>query len=452
MSAGLDLLLQALAAAGCQLERKGGDVWRGHCPACSKDDRLVVGESDLGGRVWIKCHTAECPPHHVLEAVGLTWKDINPPAEEGGNGRRVVFTPATEIVAIKPRWLETRRFPWPGLIVVAGEKGQGKSLYANAELAAKITRGELEGELLGRPATVVIASLEDNWASQIKPRLIASGADMARIQRLTMADGGPPALPHDVETIRAGIEEMQLEQLVGLLVFDPWGAFLAGDVDSHRDAGVRRAIAPLALMCEEREITGLIVAHLNKAQHGSLMSRINGSIGLINAARSVFGFVPHPDDPDGVRGRRKVMLHLACNSGPCAPALELLIGSETVPLEDGQTDDIGRIQVIGECSITETDVGGKDERGDPAAVEEAIIEALIGGEQPSRIVKRKVREELGVSDSTVKRAAGRLEDRGQLVIDRRGFPPVTYLASRRAGRSRRPCRFRPAQRHRVRAP
>jgi predicted ATP-dependent serine protease len=50
-------------------------------------------------------------------------------------------------------WLWTGRLPLHDLVVLAGEPGLGKSTMTT-ELAARITRGELDGELHGEPRSV----------------------------------------------------------------------------------------------------------------------------------------------------------------------------------------------------------------------------------------------------------------------------------------------------------
>src|SRR4051812_30864844 len=82
-------------------------------------------------------------------------------------GRRLSLTPASDIRSGGVRWLSRDRIPLGGLTVIAGEKGLGKSIYSNAHLVAALTRGELEGELHGQPADVLIATAEDSWAAVI---------------------------------------------------------------------------------------------------------------------------------------------------------------------------------------------------------------------------------------------------------------------------------------------
>jgi KaiC/GvpD/RAD55 family RecA-like ATPase len=126
----------------------------------------------------------------------------SPEADRTVDGARFVqLTPATAIRSERLYWLWAGRMPRRSLVVIAGEKGLGKSLLSNAGLPALITRGQLEGELCGTPADVLIVTAEDDWASVVKPRLMAHGADLERVHRVAVraADGDSLlTLPDDV--------------------------------------------------------------------------------------------------------------------------------------------------------------------------------------------------------------------------------------------------------------
>jgi AAA domain len=244
------------------------------------------------------------------------------PSQDGATpkGRHVTTTRASGIRSERVRWLWRERVPLLGPTVFAGEKGLGKSVATNAWLVARVTRGELDGELQGQPADVLVVTAEDSWSSVVKPRLMAHGADLDRVHRIEVAgDDGDATftLPNDVDTLRAEIVRLREEEGadVRLVVMDPIGAFLAESTDSHNDAHVRRALTPIARLADELEIAVVIVAHLTKDESRRMLHRISGAGAFVNAARSVLAFARDPNDADGERGSDRVLVHVAANWG-----------------------------------------------------------------------------------------------------------------------------------------
>jgi putative DNA primase/helicase len=360
-----------------------------------------------------------------------------------GGGAQVDLIAAEDIRSERIRWLWAGRIPLRGLTILAGEKGLGKSLLSNACLPAAVTVGQLSGELKGTPSDVLICTAEDDWRSVVKPRLVGAGANPARVHRVSVRDDDGETLltlPDHVILLEAKIVELRNSgRTVGMLVIDPIGAFLSSDTDSHRDASVRRALAPLAQMAERLDLAVLVVAHLTKDESTKLLNRVNGAGAFVNAARSVMALAHHPDDPDGGDGDERVLVHLRGNWGRPVPSLSARVGEAEIMLEDGTPTTIGCLQITGECAVSVEDLQGR--RGDASGdeIEEAIGAALADGPQPSRKVKAEVIREMGCSESTVKRAAARLVDRDELVQESGGFPKTTIwrLGALQSDHSRR---------------
>jgi hypothetical protein len=164
---------------------------------------------------------------------------------------------------------------------------------------------------------VVILSAEDGLADTIRPRFDAAGGDPARAIALSTipdAEGNERqiAIPDDLHVIEAAIERVGAV----LVVIDPLMAFLSGEVNSHRDQDVRRALAPLARLAERTGAAVAVVRHLNKASGGNALYRGGGSIGIVGAARSGLLIAKHPED-DG----RRVLASIKSNLAPPAPSL-----------------------------------------------------------------------------------------------------------------------------------
>jgi RecA-family ATPase len=216
--------------------------------------------------------------------------------------------------------------PLRGLSLVAGEAGLGKSTLT-VKLAADVTHGRLEGELSDEPRDVLIATAEDHFASVVWGRLTAARADMDRVHRIHVEDRdgeGLITLPDDVAEIERRCGELAIAgRPVALVVVDPVSAFIGGGVDTHREAAVRRVLAPLAGLAERQDLAVLGVAHLNKDQAAKLLNRVSGSVAFGAAPRSVLAFAHDPDDPDGERGSERVIVDAKGNWGRTHPRLRL---------------------------------------------------------------------------------------------------------------------------------
>ena len=201
------------------------------------------------------------------------------------------------------------------------------------------------------------------------------------------------------------------------MIVDPLNAFLSGSIDSWKDHGIRRALAPLARIAEELDFAVVVVVHLNKQRGGDPLYRIGGSIGQVGAARTVLGFGRDPDDLDGDRGELRLLGHLACNWGALQPTQLYELETATVTV-DGELIETLRLIYVRETDQAAGDAfgaRGREDRGEDC--EDAIVERLDDGKpHPSREVKTAVMNELGVADGTVKRASKRMADRGELVV------------------------------------
>jgi hypothetical protein len=359
------------------------------------------------------------------DAPGQTPRESGQPP----NGRRALLTPISEIRSERVRWLWTGRVPLRGQVILAGEKGLGKSILTNACLPAKLTRGDLEGELDGKPTDVLLITGEDDYGSVIKPRLMAHGADLHRVHRLRICDDLGSAnlltLPADVSLVEGEVDELRDDgRVVSSVVVDPIGAFLGSNTDSHKDAQVRRALAPLAAMAERLDLAVIVVAHLTKDESSRLINRVSGSGAFVNAARSVLGFCRNPDDPDGESGRERVLVHVASNWGRLAPSLAARVESRDIEVDDGTITDTAFLNVIGETALSAGDLQRDGEGGGKAELARHwLLERLKPGTWEDSGAIKTEGEEAGHSVRTLQRVFQALVKEGAGEAKTEGFPP-----------------------------
>jgi hypothetical protein len=294
------------------------------------------------------------------------------------------------------RWLWPGRIPLGKLVVLDGDPGTGKSTLT-LTIAAKVSTGSPfpDGARPER-ADVILLNAEDDIGDTIRPRLEAAGADLARcwvlpdVQPDPDRPPRPPELPADVDAIEGMVKDKQ----AALVVVDPLMAFLAGQVDSHRDQDVRRVLASLTYMAGRTGAAVLVVRHMNKGQ-GSALYRGSGSIGIVGAARAGLLVAPDPDDDN-----RRVLAMTKSNLAKMPDAL-------AYRLVDDERYSCARVVWDGASRHTAADLVRPpvDEDQAPALAEAVRVleEILSDGPLAAGNVK-KMAAQAGVKERTLDRA------------------------------------------------
>jgi hypothetical protein len=257
--------------------------------------------------------------------------------------------------------------------VLAGQEGTGKTTLL-ADLLARASTGSLEGDLRGEPVASVYATAEDSWARTLRPRLEAARADLSLVHFVEI-EGQEVGLtiPTDLDRLACEMQRVRAR----LLVLDPLSAHLHASLDTHRDASVRRALAPLAACMDSLEAVAVGVMHWSKAPTKEALDRVNGSRGFTAAARSILAVGPDPLD-EGSR----VLVVVKSNLGrPDVPALRFRVESRTVSDANGATVETSGVTWLGEAEgITARDLfpasGDGGDRSDRSAAVEVVAELL----------------------------------------------------------------------------
>ena len=229
----------------------------------------------------------------------------------------LITQPASEIEPIEIAWLWFLRIALGKLLLIAGDPGLGKSLLT-LFIAAIVSRGgkwPVDGTVspLG---SVLIVSAEDDAADTIVPRLIAAGADLAKVHILDhvaeVSKEGDAlerelSLERDVDMIEQRVAELGDCKLV---IIDPISAYL-GRIDTHRNSEVRSVLAPLSKLAQRLGVAIAAVTHLNKGAGTSADYRISGSIAFTAAVRASLLVTKDKDDPS-----RRLVLPGKTNTGP----------------------------------------------------------------------------------------------------------------------------------------
>jgi len=145
-------------------------------------------------------------------------------------------------------WMIKDLVPAGKITVLAGRGGEGKSTLAY-RWAADATRGGLNGDWSG-PRNVLILAYEDDWATDIKPRLMVAGADVSKVGRFDIetvigTETIDDVIPMDFSKHAHLLQQEITDKDVSLVIIDPASAAMNGDPNSLKD--VRAFIAYGAL-------------------------------------------------------------------------------------------------------------------------------------------------------------------------------------------------------------
>jgi len=288
-------------------------------------------------------------------------------------------------------WEWEARLPHRRIVLVEGDPGVGKSWLVLAIGAAITTGAPLPGQTAPRePGKVLLLTAEDGLADTVRPRMEDMGADLQRVKVLTAMrdeEGNErhPSLVDDLGAVEAVLSEGGYK----LLIVDPLNAYLGVTLDTHRDAALRAALTPLALLAERWGVIVLCIRHLTKGGRDKAIYRGQGNIAYTAAARVVFLVGENPDD----RGER-VMICIKNNLAPLPPALAFEL-TEGRFLWRGITD-------VTAAALLRPDAD-EGERGALAEAEDFLRQLLADGPVEVKRVGEE-RREAGITERTLDRA------------------------------------------------
>ncbi len=326
---------------------------------------------------------------------------------------KVICIDAADIQPKATSWFLEGRIPLGAVTIVAGLPGMAKSLLMT-EYAARASRGELPGDLRGRPVVSIIASAEDAPDHVIRPRLQAANADlrMIKVMKVEEENGTTGEISLNASGIRS-IEEMIRVHGARMVVIDPVMAYLPTQTNAYRDASVRQVLKPLARIAEVHDVAVVAICHFNKNELAQGVNRVGGSIGFVAAARSVLFVAADPDDSTDTL---RVVAHAKSNYSLRAATQRFAV--EEVGIDGEPPIKTARVRSLGSApDITAAtlvgDVYGARVRASaarPLTVERAmefLAERLAGGAVPATIVDQEARA-IQIGSRTLERAKNKL--------------------------------------------
>lgn len=242
--------------------------------------------------------------------------------------------------------------PLREVTLLAGAGGSGKSTLAYTIASILSRRGSLSGMQTVKARTLII-SREDGIGKDIKPKLIAAGADMDYIRAYDFPRAGN--LPVSSKAFAVAVSEAAKLANAKLVIVDPVVSFFGekGDLNSANE--VRAWIQPLIDAAVSSDLALMLVMHHNKS------GGIFGSIDFINAARSI---IQIHDDPSSSHGDN---VYCACHTKANRTALSsplrfrVIGSSDTRVVTDGEEEAIEqmgtqRIEWLGRTHLTAAEI------------------------------------------------------------------------------------------------
>jgi len=331
------------------------------------------------------------------ELVQLGKPYVPAPAEQEGVGEFEVIAPSLdEVRPIDWAWRDRLVMGLVNLLV--GEEGAGKGTLI-AWLAAKLTRGELDGDLLGRPVRVLIMGDEDDFHRVWTPRLHVANADFAMVGCLKGKFGSTLTFPSGIPKLREVVSARGTEVVICDQILDN----LDPEINPDNARDVRRALMPLRAFAEEMSIAVIAAAHTNKSRGGSFRQSVSGSHAFNAVSKSSLLVAPHPDGPE----ERRVVARGKGNYTKRPASLEFTIQSRS-PKIGGHSIQTSLAADFQDSPLTADDLLAPRKREPTSKMGRArdyIREALADGEShDAKPISEYVETELGMGDRQIRLA------------------------------------------------
>ncbi len=294
-------------------------------------------------------------------------------------------------------WAWQGRVPIGAMSLFVGDEGVGKGTL-QAWLIARWTRGELPGDLYGKPSMVVFVGDEDGFDDVVTPRLLGAGADLDYVRELPASDA-LGAL--DVKRDRDELGRLVDESGARVLVFDQLLDNLPQSLDAWKGKQVRQAIAPLRKLARERRFAVVATLHTNKGRGGSFRDKVADSQAFNAVSRSSLLVAKHLDDLD-----RTVVARGKGNLAKRPASLEFDIESRVLEI-NGYRIEVPVATGFEESDIRVEDLLGAGNAAEPATARDEAAAVLrdILADGPVSATEATARAiAAGISERTLSRA------------------------------------------------
>ena len=268
-------------------------------------------------------------------------KETSVPVKNHNEQSGIVSVCLDDVQIEDVEWLWPNVIPAEELTLLVGNGAAGKTTMSSYIMSRVSTGTHFYGGMNTVGAkNIIFLGNEDSISKQLKPKLVANGADCKRVHAVNYVQLAGDGLRHTF-SIKNHLHHLidLIDNIgdVGLIVIDPITQFL-GNVHENANSEVRTVLDPLTGLLRERGITCIGISHLNKKSDIQSAYRILGSIAFVAAARSVWLVAAEKDKDDSTAEPSRYFMPIKCNYSINPMALTFRIQERGEIVFDGESD------------------------------------------------------------------------------------------------------------------
>ena len=341
------------------------------------------------------------------EAVMTVTRPKEQPVADVSDSARPRVWKATDLEASKPKvWLAKQRIPRAGVTVLVGDEGIGKSLLWVWIVGAVTTGKPLpEFGIPSRdPQHVRLILTEDDWSTEVRPRLELVGADLDYVTVIAAAkDGsGAPVFPSD------DMKLLYEDPVPALVICDAWLDTVPGSLNVQAPQDARLALHPWKDVAVHTGAAVVLMTHTNRAK-GTAREKYGITGELRKKARMAL-FAQRDD-----QGRLLVGPEKANGTAIVASSIFTIEVVQVRPPTDDDDGTVARVKFIGDSDHNATELA---DSGAMSVEQMWLINYLAEGPRQG-VVESAVAE--GFKAYKIRLAAKELK----VKFDRVGYPAVS---------------------------
>jgi hypothetical protein len=236
---------------------------------------------------------------------------------------------------------------------------------------------------------------EDDLGAQVKPRLIAAGADFEYVHVLEVMAG------EDEDALLIPDDLPQLEKLIedsgaAIVTIDPLLTHFNGRADSYKDHDVKRVLTPLSKLAQRTGCAIIGVHHFKKDTSAGARFAGQASSAFSTTARIVLSMAK---DDEGLH----VVEVSKSNIGPEGDGLSYRVRVVNVDAADGDVAEVPLLELDGAADHTVDEILTKPKQPTKSAQARELILKLVADAEiePDELDKR-VADEVGLKPRSVR--------------------------------------------------
>jgi hypothetical protein len=216
------------------------------------------------------------------------------------NANELSQIPFSDIEAKSMAWIWENRIPKGKLVMFSGNPDCGKTTVL-CDLISHYTTGTQypDGALASETGEVLFLGAEDDPADTLKPRLLAAGANTARVhyvQGIRVTENSKRveravALDTDLAAIELALSQ---NPKIGLVAIDPVTSYF-GKSDLNSEQALRKILGPIKEIAESKQVTFVCLGHFNKRSDVNVLHKVGGAVAMTGVARAVWLFMKNPE-------------------------------------------------------------------------------------------------------------------------------------------------------------